>query len=897
MASKPTTDQTTHSHLKLYSEQTSSFTDSDSQYDSQSQSNNSYEDESFSDDPDDSDQFNYGYVEDNLANAEHSLNTETVQSTTTHSPSFLESSYSSPIVPSLSPLQLHTCTGLDQTNNPEQFTLVTPTPSSIKHNKGKRSSSPLIQRDAKRLEYLYNPSSSQVNPNITVAYIGETDSTILPISSLTTPATIDPTIRMPVYYLKKTTDWQTRKIFNLELNRISSTGLLRMDLYVYAVEANAETQEQCGKDKNKRNMTAMNTPIERFYPDLWQLQHQHASNPVLPKQYLESLPYYQEPYANALSVIRKPDSKFAKVPLAIEEPTHPLHTTPPAQQHSLSEQGKHLLECNEPIQFFEAVYRAYEFKCLVKQTNIHRTQQKLFQFKEVTYDEMRCFIGLLLWTSLVQLSNRRSYFKLSKIYQLPHFVSHMTRNRFEELFRMLHLANNNKIPPHLDSARRFKAKLGKQLKNVCANSTKLLSPARALSIDEMMVKFYGRSVVRQYIPAKPHKYGVKLWAICCSCCGYSLTQNLYLGGSVIPEGGRDVILELTEPYYDKGHVIYCDRFFTHLDLEAYLRARSTGFVGTANTQTLPLDLQHLVSVMHPLTWAYKWYNHKARIETKKRKDARLPILEADEPICLLMWMDKKYRTQDKKVLFITNCLPAIPTSAQRDCHRKNIRDENKHYTRQLISSPPILKAYNYRMGGVDRHDRLVGQHSIPLTTKRGYMKVFYHLLDSAVVNAWILYKTAKQEKSEWNMAAKERHNLAWFKESVILSLCGDYTARKKTYGSMPQTTTPQVGHSLKAISKHQIQPIANIPEYQDKAKMGRCCLCNQPKRTACIACLKVYCYECGRQHLEQLMSQSSRTIITLPPIVGSTTATTTSTTTDTIQTTHESDSDSEENNI
>ena len=133
MASKPTTDQTTHSHLKPYSEQTSSFTDSESEYDSQSQGNNSYEDESFSDDPDDSDQYDYGYVEDNLANAEHSLNTETIQSTTTHSPSFLESSYSSPTVPSLSPLQLHTCTGLDQTNNPEQFTFVTPTPSSVKH--------------------------------------------------------------------------------------------------------------------------------------------------------------------------------------------------------------------------------------------------------------------------------------------------------------------------------------------------------------------------------------------------------------------------------------------------------------------------------------------------------------------------------------------------------------------------------------------------------------------------------------------------------------------------------------------------------------------------------------------------------------------------------------------
>ena len=193
----------------------------------------------------------------------------------------------------------------------------------------------------------------------------------------------------------------------------------------------------------------------------------------------------------------------------------------------------------EPNQFLEAIYRPYEIKSLFKQTNIYRKQKQLFQFKKVTYEEMRCFLGLLLWTSLAQLPNRRTYFKLSKGYQLPRFTSHITRDRFEQLFRMLHLVNNHKIPLTLDSARRFKAKLGKQLKAVCTNSAKLLLPARALSIDEMMVTFYGRNVIRQYIPAKPHKYGVKLWAICCSCCGYFLTQSIYLGSSVQSEGGRD----------------------------------------------------------------------------------------------------------------------------------------------------------------------------------------------------------------------------------------------------------------------------------------------------------------------------------------------------------------------
>ena len=56
---------------------------------------------------------------------------------------------------------------------------------------------------------------------------------------------------------------------------------------------------------------------------------------------------------------------------------------------------------------------------------------------------------------------------------------------------------------------------------------------------------------------------------------------------------------------------------------------------------------------------------------------------------------------------------------------KNIRHPNPQYTRQLMASLPILKAYNYRMGGVDKHDRLVGQLVIPLTNKRAYFKVFF----------------------------------------------------------------------------------------------------------------------------------------------------------------------------
>ena len=135
---------------------------------------------------------------------------------------------------------------------------------------------------------------------------------------------------------------------------------------------------------------------------------------------------------------------------------------------------------------------------------------------------MLYFIELLLWTSLTQFPNRRAYFHTFELYNLPHFTSHSSLNRFGQLLTMLHFTDNKNIPQDLCTARRFEGKL--------ANSTlmSIVTPQNFShqlehSIHEMMVKFYGRSVLRQYIPAMQNKHGIKLWAVAFACCVYSLT--------------------------------------------------------------------------------------------------------------------------------------------------------------------------------------------------------------------------------------------------------------------------------------------------------------------------------------------------------------------------------------
>ena len=367
-------------------------------------------------------------------------------------------------------LHIHSSSDTD-IGNIQQFSPPALKQSLKRHSKGKRLSSPSTRhREAKRAEFHYNPESLQVKPLTTLTYIAERieDQTNSQQSPHEFTPTFNPNTDMPNYYPLNYKNWENRTIFPLEPNLKSPTGLTRTDLYVYAIEANTETRTQCSKQKYRRAMHLLQTPFERFHPQIWDAEHaQIIGNPILTTEYLQGLPFFQEPYENAQSVKRTPSKKFEKVPHAIPEPLTQLHPDPPRQEHSLSPEAQYLLSCEEPVEFFDAIYSPHEIKDLLEETILYHKQQNSSPAWQLpTYQEMRCFIGLIMWTSLAQFPNRRAYFTTTSIYHLPHFKAHTTGGRFEQLLTMLHFIDNEKLPQDLGTARRFEAKLGNQLSAV-----------------------------------------------------------------------------------------------------------------------------------------------------------------------------------------------------------------------------------------------------------------------------------------------------------------------------------------------------------------------------------------------------------------------------------------------
>ena len=60
--------------------------------------------------------------------------------------------------------------------------------------------------------------------------------------------------------------------------------------------------------------------------------------------------------------------------------------------------------------------------------------------------------------------------------------------------------------------------------------------------------------------------------------------------------------------------------------------------------------------------------------------------------------------------------------------------------------PAVVLDYNKNKTGVDRSDQMLSYYTFSRMTVKWWKKLFFHLLDLAVVNAHILYKKSSKEK-------------------------------------------------------------------------------------------------------------------------------------------------------
>ncbi|KAJ8967797.1 hypothetical protein NQ317_012693 [Molorchus minor] len=99
---------------------------------------------------------------------------------------------------------------------------------------------------------------------------------------------------------------------------------------------------------------------------------------------------------------------------------------------------------------------------------------------------------------------------------------------------------------------------------------------------------------------------------------------------------------------------------------------------------------------------------------------------------------------------------------------KVTRYDRKQKKNISINCPNVIIQYNKHMGGVDLLDSHIGRYKIPLRSKKWYLRIFFHLLDVSLINAWLLHNKIQVQNEKENMVEK---NLWEFRLEVAECLC------------------------------------------------------------------------------------------------------------------------------
>ena len=404
-------------------------------------------------------------------------------------------------------------------------------------------------------------------------------------------------------------------------------------------------------------------------------------------------------------------------------------------------------ESAKPLDFFSLLFDDRNLDHILAETNLYARQKYatkprlLAAWNNVTSAERKAFFCICIIMGIDHLPSTSLYWSTNSFLGNPGIQRVISRNRFQQISQMLHFNDSSREPKQ--GAENFDRlyKIRPMLSQLNRKFQEIYSPSQNISVDEGMIAFKGRLSFRQYMPAKPTKYGIKVWMAADSANRYVLNYEVYLGkepGRQRQHGlGYDVVMTMTEPFWNLNHHVFFDNFFSSPKLLQDLLDRKTYACSTVrlNRKGLPA------------------------CSKKKLKTGEI-VCSRKNHIVFTKWHDKR----DVSVLS-TNCNPQSPHIL--------VQRTNKKKEKFVIYKPRVIQLYSEHMGGVDLADQLRSYYAFTRSSTHWYKYIFWYLFDVSVCNSFLLSNMCVTR------GAKPKSQLD-FRSELAAQLIGNFCGRKRS---------------------------------------------------------------------------------------------------------------------
>lgn len=201
------------------------------------------------------------------------------------------------------------------------------------------------------------------------------------------------------------------------------------------------------------------------------------------------------------------------------------------------------------------------------------------------------------------------------------------------------------------------------------------------------------------------------------------------------------------------------------------------------------------------------------------------VVDTEQDLMVLKWMDKR---------------PVTMLSTHHNDSMVSKQRQTRHEPggTEIIQKPAIVEQYNKFMGGVDKCDQLLSYYGFTHRTLKWWRRAFFHLLDVAVVNSYILYQLSHQSKH----LTHEQYRIALAKELLCTSTSG--VAHGRQPAQLPPSSRLHERHFPARTDETSGTPsqwhcvvCSNKKGRGRKTTTYKCKQCNVPM---CVPCFELY---------------------------------------------------------
>ena len=289
----------------------------------------------------------------------------------------------------------------------------------------------------------------------------------------------------------------------------------------------------------------------------------------------------------------------------------------------------------------------------------------------------------------------------------------MARDRFLQMFWMLHVGNDN-VQGVTEALKRMR-KIHGMIEKIENLFQKYFVPGRNIAIDESTVGFKGKVIFKTYNPKKPTKWGIRIFVLADSDTGYVHSIIPYYGKHTsdicnLPHTEKSFTSHIVLSLMDRlelcvsgidGYHLFTDRYYSSVELAQELVKKQCHTTGTiiARRSGNPNEI--------------RWGG------SEKKEESGDTCAFRNGNVLIMGWKDKR------AVLMISTL--------------HNTEMQMKGGQQREVEKPACVLDYTKNMGGVDRSDHYCATYVFIRKSLKWWRKLFFWCLEVCIVNSYILY--------------------------------------------------------------------------------------------------------------------------------------------------------------